>query len=127
MLESVLAESEEGCVKNRSFERERLSGADLSEAEFERVRLKKCVFEGCRFSSSAFYGAEFENCIFSGCSFSEGYFRGCNFSVCKGDGCNFSESRFKDGLFEDSSDVYKRQVFRRSSSWGSCLTGKCFP
>ena len=46
MLESVLAESEEGCVKNRSFERERLSDADLSEAEFERVRFKKCVFEG---------------------------------------------------------------------------------
>ena len=106
MLECVLAESEEGCVKNRSFERERLSDADLSEAEFERVRFKKCVFEGCRFSSSAFYGAEFENCIFSGCSFSEGYFRGCNFSVCKGDGCNFSESRFKDGLFEDSSFCY---------------------
>ena len=51
MLESVLAESEEGCVKNRSFERERLSGADLSEAEFERVRFKKCVFEvRCNFS-----------------------------------------------------------------------------
>ena len=63
MLESVLAESEEGCVKNRSFERERLSGADLSEAEFERVRFKKCVFEGCRFSSSAFYGAVYLFCL----------------------------------------------------------------
>ena len=97
MLESVLAESEEGCVKNRSFERERLSGADLSEAEFERVRFKKCVFEGCRFSSSAFYGAEFENCIFSGCSFSEGYFTAVIFPSVKGTAAIFRKVVLRTG------------------------------
>lgn len=93
MLESVLAESEEGCVKNRSFERERLSGANLSEAEFDRCGSKSACSRVSFFVLGLLRGGVRE-LYFFGMQLFRRVFQGCNFSVCKGDGLQFFGKSF---------------------------------
>lgn len=95
MLSEKIAEAldQGGFLEDCLFEKETLTGVDLSRMELKNVQFRKCCFEGCHFTKVSFYGALFKNCDFSNCAFAGSYWKQGRVEDSRGDGSDFDQDR----------------------------------